>query len=152
MSLAPYLIRIAIDLDCTIADYGWPDIGDPVRGALEVFTDLQAAGHEVVIWTIRANPAPVLAYLERWGIFPAFVNVDPAAPPGSIGGGLGLLVGHKLTYHYSIDDRNIGCPLCPGLSGRMVVDWQAVRVLLEGMGLLAPASFNFWGWDLGGEA
>lgn len=44
---------IAIDFDGTVVEHQFPEIGDPLPGAIETLKALQTAGHTLIIWTYR---------------------------------------------------------------------------------------------------
>lgn len=46
---------IAIDFDGTIVESRWPDVGQPLIGAIESIKKLHKRGHKIIIWTCRTG-------------------------------------------------------------------------------------------------
>ena len=46
---------IGIDFDGTIVEHKYPEIGNPVPGALETMKDLIQQGHKIILWTMRSG-------------------------------------------------------------------------------------------------
>lgn len=62
---------IAVDFDGTIAHVSnWPDIGDPIPGAIETLQKYHSAGGQIIIWTCREGEQlqSAIAYLDHHGI------------------------------------------------------------------------------------
>lgn len=62
---------IAIDFDGTVVENKFPEIGNPMPGALSTLRALIRAGHHLILWTCRENHAtdPDQQYLAdavRW--------------------------------------------------------------------------------------
>ena len=116
---------ISIDFDGTLVDHKFPEIGEPLEGAMETCQDLIAAGHRLVLNTCREDCkkrkylTEAEAFCREHGV--EFVSVnenhlddefrDENYPR------------RKVYAHYYIDDRNLG-----GFPG-----WAMVR---ETLGLL----------------
>ena len=123
---------IGIDFDGTIVKHKFPHIGEPVLHALLVMKELQAKGHQLILFTMRSGSSLVEAvnYIEAAGVTLFGVNVNPEQ--------------HKWTSspkaycQVYIDDAALGCPLIhPQEEGeRPYVDWSQVRMLLQDMRIL----------------
>lgn len=101
----------AVDFDGTICKMAFPDIGEEIGGAINTLTDLQAAGHKIIIWTCRCYPliSPMIDWLGNKGFKPDAVNsnlyrVEGFAVP-------------KIHADYYLDDKSF-----PPFSG-----WKEVR-------------------------
>jgi hypothetical protein len=112
---------IGVDFDGTVVEHAWPEIGAPVPGALQVLRDLQAAGHRIILHTMRSGETLVAArqYLEDNGVELFGANENPTQKSWTSS--------PKPYCHVYIDDAALGCPLIPKLSARPFVDWHKVR-------------------------
>lgn len=114
---------ITIDFDGTIVKHKYPNIGDPVPGALETLRELQeqnvrcilltmregedlkqavefCASHDIIFWSVNSNPGQL-----SW------------APEA-----------RKIYSNVHIDDTNCGSPLIyPANGNRPYVDWDGIR-------------------------
>ena len=127
---------ICVDFDGTLAEHKFPDIGLEVPGAFAVLKELQAAGHRLILWTMRSNfngdkflDQAVQWCGERevefWG-----VNDNPQQGTWTNG--------PKVYAQIYIDDAALGCPLCASTEvDRPMVDWDGVRQHLVDIGVLA---------------
>jgi len=98
---------VLLDFDGTIAEFSYPELGPPRKGALEFVRWLVARGLRPVIWSSRmsrkhsddaqaeAEANAIAEWLERF-VFPRQCIVD-----------LGL-VGKRLALAY-LDDRGVAC-------------------------------------------
>lgn len=124
-------VVIAVDFDGTCVDHRYPQVGPSVPGAADVLRELAAAGHQLIIWTMRDGQ-----YLEdakAWWDYqdiPYFgANRNPDQNWSS---------SPKAYAHIYIDDAALGCPLVVGHpeAERPFVDWVAVRRQLVDRGVL----------------
>lgn len=122
---------ICIDVDGTIVEHEFPLLGRPVPMALEVMKELQDAGHELILHTMRSDRdhddgdylSQAINYCENNGIklFGANNNSTQAEWTSS----------PKTYGHIYIDDAALGCPLIyPNGNARPYVDWREIRKLL----------------------
>ncbi len=133
---------IAVDFDGTCVASAFPKVGHDI-GAAPVLKELRAKGHQLILWTVRANVAN-----------PTSDNPDIITTEG--GDFLDDAVGWFMDNHiilfgvnenycqkswssspkcyadYYIDDRAIGVPL----TKERHVDWSKMRYLLQMEGLL----------------
>lgn len=142
-TLSPLVI--AIDFDGTCVTHRFPDVGEDI-GAVDVLHDLVAAGHKLILYTMRSNCEGNTGFSDE---VPEVHNgryLDDAIEWFSVNGiplygiqsnptQLKWTTSPKCYAHLYIDDAALGIPLKhDGL--RMCVDWHAVRILLNEKGIL----------------
>ncbi len=119
-------MNIAIDFDGTIVEHEYPEIGQPVPGAIEWMKAFMSAGARLILWTMRCDSdesGPVLsdavAFCNSANIDFYGVNANPDQHWSK---------SPKAYAHVYIDDAAFGCPLRenPRAGGRPFVDWDAV--------------------------
>lgn len=121
---------IAIDFDGTCVTHEFPNVGKDI-GAVPVIKDLIAAGHKIILYTMRDKQYQKDA--EQWfkdNEIPLFgSNENPDAT---------WTTSPKVFAHLYIDDMALGIPLKIdyNISNRPFVDWIKVRQLLSQMQLL----------------
>ena len=143
---------IAVDFDGTCVTHEYPNVGKDV-GAVPVLRDLVAAGHKLMLWTMRSDKT--LDHAVRWfesnGIPLWGVNENP--------GQKSWTSSNKQYAQLYIDDAAIGCPLIhptdvvvresttgefrEPYSDRPFVDWGEVRRLLIAQGVLSTPLHPF---------
>ncbi len=123
-------LYIGIDFDGTMVEHKYPEIGEPVEGAIETVLDLIKAGHKIILYTMRSEERLVQAveYLEDEGVKLYAVNENPSQKYWT--------KSPKIFCNYVIDDNAIGCPLVDVESGKPYVDWDKVKLLLHKMEIL----------------
>jgi hypothetical protein len=138
---------IVIDFDGTCVAHDFPAIGHDI-GAVPVLKALVAAGHRLILFTMRSDK-------EFEGVTPEFKEIYPA--PGQY---LTAAVqwfkdndielfgiqtnprqdkwtsSPKAYGHIYIDDAALGVPLITNFHDRPFVDWVEVHRLLIGCGVL----------------
>ena len=125
---------IAVDFDGTCTTHEYPRVGRDI-GAAPVLKKLVAAGHQVILWTMRSGrelEEAVHWFQER--DIPLFgVNRHPTQKSWT--------KSPKAYAELYIDDAALGCPLCkPQLPGeRAHVDWEAVEQMIGNMLLALEA-------------
>ncbi len=122
---------ICIDFDGTLCEHEFPAIGNEVPGAFAVLKELQAAGHRLILWTMRSddrvNYGDLLRFAVEWcrerGIEFYGANRNPDQ---------NWTKSPKAYANLYIDDAALGCPLflAAGDSKRPMVDWAKVREIL----------------------
>lgn len=117
---------LAIDFDGTICKKAWPDIGEPVPGAIAAVKALALDGHKLLLWTCRQDKNLMAArlWLNEHGIghlFLAFNENDPERTSQYNNDS------RKLGFDLCIDDAALGCPMHPD----GYVDWPGVMMLLR---------------------
>lgn len=119
---------IAVDFDGTCVTHEFPRVGREV-GAAPVLLDLVAAGHQIILWTMRSdgredgtNPlSDAVAWFAGHGI-PLFgIQRNPEQDAWT--------ASPKCYAHLYIDDAAFGAPLLPGENAqeRPFLDWSKVR-------------------------
>ena len=128
-------IIIGVDVDSTIFFGGsYPDLGEPIPGAIEGLKYLQEKGCKIILHTMRCDGSlvkgkrkdtitPVIEYLKNEGIEVWSVNVHPEQHEWT---------GSRKTYlNLSIDDINCGCPLIYQENKAPYVDWSDVMKIIK---------------------
>lgn len=115
---------IALDFDGTVVTHEYPYVGDDI-GAVPVLKELIAAGHQLILFTMRSDKLldDALAWFERNGIELYAVNENPEQKSWTSSA--------KVHANIYIDDCALGCPIRfeDGVR-RPFVDWQKVREIL----------------------
>ena len=115
---------IALDFDGTVVTHEYPYVGEDI-GAVPVLKELTAAGHQLILFTMRSGKLldEALAWFERNGIELYAVNENPEQKSWTSS--------VKVHANIYIDDCALGCPIRfeDGVR-RPFVDWQKVREIL----------------------
>lgn len=122
---------ICVDFDGTIVDHCFPDIGQPVPGAIEWLKRLQACGAKLILYTMRSDSkmfktalTDAVNYLRDNGVVLYAVNENPAQKSWT--------VSPKVYGDIYVDDAAFGCPLIfPSGFNRPCVDWAEVGPELQ---------------------
>jgi ribonucleotide monophosphatase NagD (HAD superfamily) len=83
------MATIAVDFDGTIVTHSFPEIGEPVPGALDTLRELIDNGHRIILYTMRGNLLKrkyldeAVNYLDLNGIKLWAVNDNPEQAPRS---------------------------------------------------------------------
>ena len=118
---------IAIDFDGTCVTHDYPRIGKEI-GATKVLKRLVAAGHKLILNTMRSDKElqDAVNWFKKNGIELYGVNENPTQKRWTNS--------PKVYAHMYIDDAALGCPLinAPELSNRPFVDWDSIdRQLIQ---------------------
>ena len=122
---------IAIDFDGTCVTHDYPNLGKEI-GASAVIKKLVAAGHNLILYTMRTGVSLQDAIdwfksndIHLWG-----VNENPEQFKWS--------ESRKVYAQLYIDDAALGCPLTAdaNISNRPFVDWDEVEMNLLRHGVL----------------
>jgi hypothetical protein len=127
---------IAVDFDGTCVTHEYPIIGKDI-GAVPVLKKLVAAGHELILWTMRSDQT--LEDAVNWfktNELPLYgANENPTQ--------IKWTRSPKVYAHIYLDDAALGCPTKMGpISDRPFVDWQAVELILTSQGILIGTNGN----------
>lgn len=129
---------IGIDFDGTVVYHEYPDVGFQCPGAVETLKELIAAGHQLILFTMRDGKylQDAVDFFTEHKIKLFGVNINPTQ--------VAWTDSPKAYCHIYIDDAALGCPLCaprPVCSiDRPYVDWTRVReILVESLILPAPS-------------
>jgi hydroxymethylpyrimidine pyrophosphatase-like HAD family hydrolase len=120
---------IAVDFDGTIVEHEFPEIGASNPGAAETLRELRAAGHRIILYTMRSGEYlnDAIEYCRFNGIVLWHINQNPEQSEWTSS--------PKVYAHLYIDDAALGCPLWQ-TKNRPAVDWVEVRKLLKQKGYL----------------
>lgn len=124
---------ICVDFDGTVVDHRYPDIGQPVPGAIAWLKKLQRHGAKLILFTMRSNSPEgsfllrdAVHYFEANGIRLYGVNRNPDQDSWTSS--------PKAYGDVYIDDSAFGCPLIqPKGFARPCVDWKVAGPQLEHM-------------------
>jgi hydroxymethylpyrimidine pyrophosphatase-like HAD family hydrolase len=122
---------IGIDFDGTVVQHAYPEIGEPIEGAIETIKRLQDCGHKIILYTMRSRDtlAHAVQYLSDHGINLYGVNHNKAQHHWT--------ESPKVYCHIYIDDAAVGCPLhFPEGNERPFVNWNRVTEELISRGAL----------------
>ena len=100
-----------VDFDGTVVEHKFPEIGEELPDAIRTMIDLQAAGHQIIIWTCRCGYeiSTMLKWLNDREFRPDAVNTNLRHTPG--------FAVPKIYVDIYFDDRSF--PPFPG--------WDVVR-------------------------
>ena len=116
---------IGVDFDGTIVENAYPEIGEPVRGALPFLRDRIRHGDKIILWTVRSGAEldEAVEFLNDNDIILFGINNNPTQKKWS----------HSPKAHCDvyIDDRALGVPLYMSGKRRWVVDWEKLYTELE---------------------
>lgn len=113
---------IAVDFDGTIVTHKYPEIGEPIPGAIEWLKRFQAEGAKLILWTMRsgAELEDAALYLMEMGVIVDKANQDIEPP-------VFVHESRKVYADIYIDDRNAGCPVTkPKANEPYQVNWQLI--------------------------
>jgi len=125
---------IGVDFDGTMVTHKYPEIGEPLDGAIETLEELMKAGHKIILYTMRSGERldQAVEYLEENGIELYGINENKTQKYWT--------ESPKIYCHIYIDDAALGCPLTcdedEGVQGRPYVEWDGVREILVRRGIL----------------
>ena len=126
-------MNIAIDFDGTCVAYDFPNIGQDI-GAVPVLKELAAAGHKLILWTVRGDAflAPAVEWFRQNDIPLYGINKNPGQSRWSSS--------PKAHAELYIDDYAIGAPLIddPAISKKPYLDWANVREELVRRNIINP--------------
>ena len=125
---------IAVDFDGTCVTHEYPQVGLDI-GASTVLKELIAAGHKLILWTMRSGDEleQAKAWFAAKGIPLYGVNTNPTQ--------FRWTKSKKAYANLYIDDAALGIPLKfkREKSERPFVNWKEVRAQLETLGYLSKA-------------
>jgi hypothetical protein len=126
-------MEIAIDFDGTCVTHEYPEIGNDI-GAGPVLKQLVAAGHRLILYTMRSGKE--LEAAKNWFSdenIPLYgVQYNPTQKDWT--------ESNKCYAQLYIDDSALGCPLKYPSGKRPYVDWGEVKdVLINKIGILKPS-------------
>ncbi|MDP3480987.1 MAG: hypothetical protein Q8R88_14545 [Desulfoprunum sp.] len=115
---------ICVDFDGTVVDHRYPEIGEPVPGAIKWLLRLQGCGARIILFTMRSDGQKTgnlltgaVQYLEKNGVKLYGINTNPDQKDWTSS--------PKAYGNVYIDDLAFGCPLIqPKGFDRPCVDWK----------------------------
>ncbi len=124
---------ICVDFDGTIVDHQFPDIGEPVPGAIKWLKRLNSYGAKLILYTMRTDSrmfktalSDAEKFLQDNGVELYAVNENPSQKEWTDS--------PKVYANVYVDDLAFGCPLIhPKGFKRPCVDWEEVGPELERM-------------------
>ncbi len=124
---------VCVDFDGTIVDHCFPEMGEPVPGAIKWLKRLNAYGVKIILFTMRSDSdmfktalTDAVEYLEQNGVVLFAVNKNPSQ--------MSWTTSPKAYANLYIDDSAFGCPLIqPKGFKRPCVDWSKVGPQVEHM-------------------
>ncbi len=132
---------ICVDFDGTIVDHAYPDIGNPVPGAIEWLKRFNKMGAKLILFTMRSDDqvhgrvlSDAVNYLKRHGVKLYGINTNPSQASWTSS--------PKAYGQLYIDNSAVGCPLIkPADFIRPCVDWESVgRQVEEKLAMLSNSS------------
>jgi predicted mannosyl-3-phosphoglycerate phosphatase (HAD superfamily) len=121
---------ICVDFDGTVVKHKYPEVGEPLFGAIETLKALMDNGHKLVLWTMRSGEKlqDAVKYLESNGIKLYGINENPTQKKWT--------QSPKAYGHLYIDDMALGAPIMRDSDGNKFLDWSKVRYELRELGYL----------------
>ncbi|SEH05389.1 BT0820 family HAD-type phosphatase [Candidatus Venteria ishoeyi] len=97
-------MKIAVDFDGTIVEHKYPEIGEELLFAFETLKQLQKQGHQLILWTFRAEKPldDAVEYCRENGV--EFYAVNKSYPEEVYD----ETISRKVDADCFIDDRNVG--------------------------------------------
>jgi hypothetical protein len=108
---------IAVDFDGTLCYPCWPDVGEPIAGAIETMRQWHFDGHRRIVWTCRAG-----AELEACRCWLDAHRVPYDAINANLPERIAFYRGsdtRKVSADLYVDDRAVGAPTDPVALWRM---------------------------------
>lgn len=123
-------LYIGVDFDGTVVQHKYPEIGEPLEGAIECLEKLQKAGHRLILYTMRSGErlCQAVEYLEENGIELYAVNENPSQKYWT--------ESPKIFCNLYIDDAAAGAPLVIPERGRPYICWTEMENFLLERGII----------------
>ena len=121
----------AIDFDGTCVQHAYPQLGPDVPGAASTLLELNANGHQLILWTMRSNETlqQAVSWFRARGIKLFGINNNPDQKTWTNS--------PKQYANVYIDDAALGMRLIyPSGDRRPYVDWRYVRSELKALGYI----------------
>lgn len=117
------MVKIALDFDGTVVEHRYPEIGKTNGNCVEILKDwVTNKGVKLILDTMRSGKEldDAVEWFKNNGIELYSIGKDKNQESWTSS--------NKCYANYSIDDRNIGCPLIMDSEGiRPMVDWNKIR-------------------------
>lgn len=131
-------MTIGLDADGTVFKHAYPNIGEDI-GAIPVLKKLVAAGHQLVLNTMRSGKElkEAVKWLEDQGVSLGGINENPTQREWT--------ESPKVYAEVYIDDAAIGIPLIFTAS-RPYVDWPTLDLWFKDIGMYDSSLLHLsWG-------
>ena len=127
------MLYVCVDFDGTIVDHRFPEIGQPVPGAIKWLKRFEKYGAKLILFSMRSDSemyptalTGAVNYLYANDVNLYAVNRNPSQDKWT--------TSPKVYGHVYIDDLAFGCPLIkPEGFQRPCVDWSKVGPQVEHM-------------------
>lgn len=119
-------VTVCVDFDGTMVQHEYPHIGPEAEGCVETLKRwIEDYNVGIILDTMRSDEAleDAIDWCQKRGIKLYGIGCDPNQKRWTRS--------KKAYAPFSVDDRNIGCPLIYGKSKRPYVDWKSVNELFE---------------------
>ena len=116
---------IAVDFDGTLVEHAYPEIGAELDGAFQCLMQLQAAGAQLILWTMRSGLEleEAVAFCRERGVNFWGVNKNPTQSSWTNS--------PKAYAQLYIDDAAAGTPVqWTERVNRYSVDWETLTPIL----------------------
>lgn len=133
---------IAVDFDGTIVTHEYPEIGRPIKGAIETIKAIIENDHKVFLWTMRCNKKyrrrdllqEAIDYCHDNGVELYSANISPSQ----------FSTSNKQYASLYIDDAALGCPLINtgNFWDEPYVDWYKIGKMLVERDVITEEQFN----------
>jgi hypothetical protein len=124
---------IAVDFDGTCVAHDFPNVGQDI-GAVPVLKELVAAGHKLILWTVRGDDylAPAVEWFKKNAIPLHGVNQNPGQSVWSSSpkAHADLYIDDFALFVATVDN--------PDISPKPYVDWAKVREELIRRNIINP--------------
>ena len=120
-------MHIAVDFDGTIVENKYPEIGDPIQGAIQTLQAWKARGHTIIINSCRSgvHQAQMEAWLIRNHVAHDYINENDPARTEQYGSDC-----RKISADIYIDDHDVGM-ISP--SGNFIMGGQLLWSLWDNL-------------------
>lgn len=119
-------VTICVDFDGTMVEHEYPFIGEEAPGCVKTLkTWIEKYNVGIILDTMRSGKSleDAVNWCKSHEIKLYGISCDPNQKSWTDS--------PKAYAPFSVDDRNIGCPLVYGKSKRPYVDWKQVNKLVE---------------------
>ncbi len=118
---------ICVDFDGTVVTHEYPEVGNPIPGAIEWLKAWRQRDAQIILWTMRSGDKlkDAVDYFEKNRVNLYGVNKNPDQ--------LSWTDSPKAYGQVYVDDAAFGCPLIQPAEGRPFVDWSVVGPAVNSM-------------------
>lgn len=119
-------ITVCVDFDGTMVKHEYPNIGEEAEGCIDTLKRwINDYNVGIILDTMRSDESldEAVNWCKKNGIKLYGISKDPTQERWTNS--------PKAYAPFSIDDRNVGCPLVYGKSKRPYVDWKKIVEIFE---------------------